>query len=114
MNHDNWFKDILPSSVRNNMFAVIYRFKVKPEREKEFEKHWSDMTHEFRNLHGGLGSCLHRADDGLLYAYARWPDRASWEKEKIIVNQLAMNHMRDCMEGSLPAIPLEVINDLLT
>ena len=29
---------------------------------------------------GGWGSRLHRGEDGCFYAYAQWPDRATWER----------------------------------
>lgn len=95
------------------MFAVIYRFKVKQNREEEFRKNWETLTHEFRDSHGGLGSCLHRGDDGLFYAYARWPSRKLWKDQKEILNKEALAIMRDSVLESFPAIPLEIEVDLL-
>lgn len=95
------------------MFAVIYKFKIKSGMESKFEQAWAAMTFEFRDVHGGLGSCLHKDDNGNFIAYARWPSRELWEKDKEIVNGAAMNEMRECIEQSFPATPLEVINDLL-
>lgn len=95
------------------MFAVLYKFKIKSGMESKFEKAWAAMTFEFRDTHGGLGSCLHRDDDGNFVAYARWPNRQLWEKDKNIINAVAMKEMRDCIEQSFPATPLGIINDLL-
>lgn len=39
------------------------------------------MPFEFRDCHGGLGSCLHKEDNGYFIAYARWPSRQLWEKK---------------------------------
>lgn len=64
------------------MFAVMYRWRLKAGREEQFADAWAEMTDEFLEVHGGLGSCLHKSDDGLWVAYARWPNRKTWEKEK--------------------------------
>lgn len=95
------------------MFAVIYKFKIKAGMESRFEIAWAEMTVEFRDVHGGLGSCLHRDDSGNFIAYARWPNRHLWETEKTILNVNAMNEMKECIEQSFPATPLEIIDDLL-
>lgn len=95
------------------MFAVIYKFKIKPGMESKFEKAWETMTFEFRDTHGGLGSCLHKDDRGNFVAYARWPNRQLWEKDKNILNITAMKEMSECIEKSFPATPLEISNDLL-
>jgi hypothetical protein len=34
-----------------------------------------------RDHRGGRGSRLHRGDDGIIYAYAQWPDRATFEAD---------------------------------
>lgn len=95
------------------MFAVLYKFKIKSGMEAKFENTWAEMTLEFRAIHGGLGSCLHKDESGNFMAYARWPSRQLWEKDKKIVNIEAMNSMKECVEQSFPAIPLEITNDLL-
>ncbi len=96
-----------------SMFAVIYKFKIKSGMEWKFQEAWSTMTHEFLNIHGGLGSCLHKDDDGNFLAYARWPNRQLWEANKTIINVAAMKDMKDCIEQSSPPIPLECVKDLL-
>jgi heme-degrading monooxygenase HmoA len=95
------------------MFAVIYKWKIKPGMESQFASSWEVMTIEFRDVHGGLGSCLHRDDSGHFIAYAKWPNRQPWEKNKNFVNIDSLKEMKDCIEQSFPAIPLEINKDLL-
>ena len=96
------------------MFAVIYNFNVKPGLEDQFEKNWADMTYEFRESHGGLGSGLHKKDDGKYIASARWPDRKTWAKDKKIKNTKAMNLMKESLQEKTEVIPLQIESDLLT
>lgn len=95
------------------MFAVIYKFKVKEGFEEKFQSSWEKMTYEFRDTHGALGSCLHKTLDNIFIAYARWPNKKAWQEEKTIINKPALAHMRECVEESFPAIPLDVVSDLL-
>jgi hypothetical protein len=62
------------------MFAVVYRWKLIPGREAEFEAGWRAGTEAISKEFQGWGSRLHKGDDGCFYAYAQWPDRATWEK----------------------------------
>lgn len=62
------------------MFAVVYRWRIVPGREATFEEGWRAGTERIAKEFGGWGSRLHRGEDGCFYAYAQWPDRASWEK----------------------------------
>jgi hypothetical protein len=62
------------------MFAVVYRWKPIPGREAQFEEGWRAGTAAIAREFGGWGSRLHRGDDGWIWAYAQWPDRATWEK----------------------------------
>ena len=71
------------------------------------------MTDEFIDEHGGLGSRLHRGEDGLWLAYARWPDRASWEREKVILDQTAMDEMKAAIAERFPPITLDITTDKL-
>ena len=61
------------------MFCVIYQFDVIEGQEADFIKYWTIMTHLIRTYEGGLGSRLHKAEDGKYLAYAQWPDRVTWE-----------------------------------
>lgn len=100
-------------------FAVIYRFRVRPEAEAEFVAAWSAMTALIRQHRGGRGSRLHRGDDGVLYAYAQWPERALWESDAPWPAGVAdeADRLRTAMAAAtlerLPTIPLAVLEDLL-
>jgi len=54
------------------MFIVLYRWRIKPNYEKQFVESWSEITEYFVKNFGALGSRLHRGDDGIWYAYAQW------------------------------------------
>lgn len=95
------------------MFSVIYRFKVKQGREKEFQECWSKATEEFCSIHGGLGSCLHITDDKLFIAYAKWPDRLTWEKEKKFKDISSFDGMNECIEEHYSPIPMTTLKDML-
>jgi hypothetical protein len=62
------------------MFAVIYRWKLLPGHEAQFEEGWRAGTEAIAKEFGGWGSRLHRGEDGTMVAYAQWPDRATWEQ----------------------------------
>jgi hypothetical protein len=62
------------------MFAVIYRWRVIPGRERQFEEGWSRGTARIRDEFGGWGSRLHAAGEGVYIAYAQWPDEATWKR----------------------------------
>jgi quinol monooxygenase YgiN len=57
------------------MYAVIYRWRVEPKHETEFQRRWHEITEEIVTHHGGGGSRLHRAENGDWVAYARWPSK---------------------------------------
>lgn len=61
------------------MFAVVYRWKVAPGQEAAFEAGWLAATEIITEHQGGWGSRLHRAENGVVFAYAQWPDRRTWE-----------------------------------
>lgn len=69
------------------MFAVIYRFKLKPHQEKSFRQYWNKIAIYFSEKRGALGSCLHKGEDGLWVAYSRWPDKktrdAAWPGDDV-------------------------------
>ncbi len=101
------------------MFAVIYRWRVIPGLEAQFEEGWRAGTERIAAEFGGWGSRLHRTDDGAFIAYAQWPDKATWEKAM----ETRMHHSDDearrkyrdaIVPGSFETISaMEVISDLL-
>ena len=62
------------------MFAVIYRWQVVPGLEAQFEQGWSRGTERIAAEFNGWGSRLHKGEGQTYFAYAQWPDRATWEK----------------------------------
>jgi len=64
-------------------FAVIYRWRLAPGSEEAFVAAWRLVTDHLRETCGGLGSRLHRCDDGTWAAYAQWPARRDWERAEV-------------------------------
>lgn len=97
------------------MFVVIYRWKVHENREAEFEQAWAELTELYKQLRGGLGSRLHRTDDGLYVAYAQWPDRETYflSAERGIPDEAVAARMNAAVIERLEPDFLEAVNDLL-
>jgi heme-degrading monooxygenase HmoA len=95
-------------------FAVLYRWKVRPDTREAFIAAWAGATAAFKTI-GALGSRLHRSDDGDFYAYAEWPSREAWERAKPLspVDPATSKVMREATL-ELEIRPLEIEADLLT
>jgi heme-degrading monooxygenase HmoA len=101
------------------MFAVIYRWRVVPGLEAQFEAGWRRGTERIAAEFGGWGSRLHAAGEGVYIAYAQWPDEASWKKAM----ETRMDHSDDearrmyreaIVEGSFETLASgPVVSDLL-
>ena len=96
------------------MLALIYKFKVKSDKEAEFKKNWALIAAENKELHGSDGSCLHKGQDGFWYAYARWPSVEVWNADREFENKLAQADFNACIQERYNAIPMEVTTDLLS
>ena len=70
---------------------MIYRCELIPGRKRQFEEGWRAGTAAITKEFAGWGSRLHRGDDGIVFAYAQWPDRATWETAM----QSRMHHSND-------------------
>lgn len=94
------------------MFAVIYRWRLRPGAEQQFVDGWQRVTRAIHESCGSYGSRLHDAGDGTWVAYARWPDAATRD---------ACDHgdaegkrlMRDAVAERFPELTLHVVSDLL-
>lgn len=96
------------------MFGVIYRWRIKPEFERQFVENWSIITRYYVKKLGGLGSRLHRGADGLWYAYAQWEsDEARQKAFENFPEMPERGKLRDAIAESFPEIPLEVAADFL-
>jgi heme-degrading monooxygenase HmoA len=62
------------------MFAVIYRWRVLPGLEAQFEEGWRRGTSRIAEEFGGWGSRLHRMENNVYIAYAQWPDEDTWKR----------------------------------
>ena len=97
-------------------FMVIYRWRLHPGREQQFIDCWSRNTPIIAERCGGLGSRLHRAEDGSWLAYAQWPDRATWERSYSVPDWRTEAEHRQWAEAvaeTFPRILLEPVADLL-
>lgn len=97
-------------------FYVIYTFKVRPGMEDSFKEGWSRLTEAIRESRGGMGSRLHKSDNGWWVAYAQWPDRQTWESSQLVYESPdieASNLMTEAIEDRKTPILLEPIIDLL-
>ncbi|UJH68307.1 antibiotic biosynthesis monooxygenase [Allomuricauda sp. SCSIO 65647] len=61
------------------MFAVVYQFIVKENRESDFIDAWKQLTRLIYEHEGSLGSRLHKQTDRVYLAYAQWPDKETWK-----------------------------------
>ena len=96
------------------MFAVIYRWKIKPEFERQFIESWSEITAYYMKNFGASGSRLHRGADGLFYAYAQWKSAESREFAFRNIGEMpARDKMKQAVEESFPEITLETVADFL-
>ena len=101
------------------MFVVIYRWRVIPGLDAQFEAGWRAGTERIAAEFGGWGSRLHRTDDGAFIAYAQWPDKATWERAM----ETRMHHSDDearkkyrdaIVPGSFETLfAMPVVSDLL-
>jgi heme-degrading monooxygenase HmoA len=62
------------------MYAVVYRWRIVPGKEQQFVEAWKAGTAAIAREFGGWGSRMHQGEDGCFYAYAQWPDKATWER----------------------------------
>lgn len=101
------------------MFAVIYRWRVIPGLEGQFEEGWRRGTERIAAEFGGWGSRLHRGEAQTYVAYAQWPNEAMWkqamESRMRHSDDEARRNYRDAIEpGSFETLFAgDVLNDLL-
>jgi heme-degrading monooxygenase HmoA len=91
------------------MFAAIYKWRVIPGREAEFEEGWRLGTIAIAEQLGGWGSRLHRAPNGEYFAYAQWPDEETWAKAVAQGMPYKNDEARALYRGAL-AGPIEMLH----
>ncbi|WFB05896.1 antibiotic biosynthesis monooxygenase [Streptomyces sp. LX-29] len=94
------------------MFAVIYRWRLRPGKEEQFVDGWHRVTRAIHAQCGSYGSRLHQADDGTWAAYARWPDAETRERCST-PDPEGLALMRDAVEEYFPETRLRIVDDLL-
>jgi hypothetical protein len=96
------------------MFIVLYRWRIKPEKEQQFIDAWSEVTDYFLKNWDSLGSRLHRGNDGLFYAYAQW--KSAEDREHAFENAAELEgsaKMSEAIEERLDPTTLEKVADYL-
>ena len=96
--------------------AVLYRWRLKPGREQDFRKAWSEATKQIHKTCASHGACLHDAEDGTVWSYARWPSedaRQSCMNSHDWSQNDVFQTMRDCVEERFPETVLNVTGDQL-
>jgi predicted deacetylase len=96
------------------MFIILYRWRIKSEKEAQFIEAWSEITAFYRENFDSLGSRLHRGDDGIFYAYAQW--KSAEQRENAFANSPdfeAREKMREAIEENFEAVVLEKVSDFL-
>ena len=96
-------------------FAVIYRWRLRRGMEKQFQDAWAATTEKIMEERRGLGSRLHRDDDGYWVAYAQWPSRRAWEQSRELgpADPEVSALMAAAVEESFAPVVLEPVVDLL-
>lgn len=96
-------------------FTVLYRWRLKPGCEESFLEAWAKMTMLIRNQCGGLGSRLHKVEDGTWAAYAQWPNREAWAamQEMDPIDKATSAEMREAVEESFEPVLMSPVHDLL-
>ncbi len=98
-----------------DMMIFFYRWKIKPEKEKQFKENWSVVTKAIKEQCGSFGSRLHLAGNGDYIGYAQWPDAQTRERCEL---DLSLSHarslVRDAIEYSYLEEQFEVKIDLLS
>ena len=96
-------------------FAVIYRWRLRPGMEKQFCEAWAKTTETIKEERRGLGSRLHRDDDGYWVAYAQWPSRSAWEQSRELgaADPEVSALMAEAVEESFAPVALEPVTDML-
>jgi hypothetical protein len=96
-------------------FAVLYRWHLKPGKEKQFIEAWSRISDRLLSDRGSLGSRLHRGSDGIWYSYAQWPSSEARESAFALpaVDPEAGALMRDAIAETLPEVVLDSVSDFM-
>lgn len=96
--------------------AVLYRWRVDPAREAQFEDAWTEGTRLIHARCGSYGARLHKGEDGLYWSYALWPDedaRRRCFQETDVTKHPCFARMQDAVVEHFDEIALDARFDLL-
>lgn len=96
--------------------AALYRWKLKPGREAEFESAWAEGTRRIHEACGSYGAVLHHDGDGTYWSYAAWPDEAARKRcfeAHDWFSQDCFQTMQACIAERFDEVTLSVTNDEL-
>ena len=96
-------------------FAVLYRWRLHPEKEAQFIQAWSRVSYLLLHERGSLGSRLHRGEDNIWYSYAQWPSEEHRNKSRSLppVDPEAGERMNQAIAESLPDVVLYSVSDFM-
>jgi heme-degrading monooxygenase HmoA len=98
------------------VIAVLYRWRVDPAKEREFEEAWGEGTRLIHERCGSFGARLHKGADGLYWSYALWPDeetRRRCFKDTDIMKHESFGRMRTAIIENFEEIHLDPRVDVL-
>jgi hypothetical protein len=90
--------------------AVLYRWRVAPGKERQFEDAWAEGTRLIHRRCGSHGARLHKGADGLYWSYALWPDedtRRRCFKEGDVTKDPCFARMQDAVAEHFDEIVLD-------
>ncbi len=98
------------------MFIVLYRWRIKPNLERQFIESWSERTAFWLEKYDSRGSRLHRGGDGIFYSYAQW--KSVEQREQAFAAEigkipLSRQKFQEAVEEVFPEIKLEIVADYL-
>ena len=100
--------------MKENVFVILYRWRVRPGYEEQFRLGWEALT-DWLVKRGSLGSRLHVGNDGVWYSYAMWPSaeirRAAFAA--LPGNSDAEQMMAEATAERFQEVALEVVSDFL-
>lgn len=96
-------------------FAVLYRWRLNPDKIDQFIDAWSRVSELLLTERGSLGSRLHRGADGVWYSYAQWPSAEAREQAFALgpVDESASQRMKDAILESYPEVVLDPVSDFM-
>ena len=98
------------------MFVVLYRWRVKPNFERQFIESWSERTDYLFKTYDSLGSRLHRGSDGIWYSYAQW--KSAEQRQQAFTAETGKipetrSKFQEAIDEEFPEIELEIVSDYL-